>query len=82
MPAQKGCFTIHGIDERGFEEIFDEGSKLVTMSFFKKYVIDRKDIPKIYKQLKTLGITTSTIYPDLYGLARELDERFWYPDSS
>jgi len=82
MPAQKGCFTIHGTDQRGFEEIFDENNKLFTKNFFKKYVVDRKDVPKIYKQLKTLGITTSAIYPDIYGLAKELDERFWYPDIS
>ncbi len=81
MSAQKGCFTVHGKDvKRGFEEIFNEGSKLFNKGYFKKYVINRKDTFKIYKGLQTLGITSSTIYPDLYGLAEELKERFWYPD--
>ena len=82
MPAQKGCFTIHGTDTRSFEEIFDEKSKLCEKNYFKKFVINRNDVPKIYRELKTLGITTSTLYPDLYGLAKELEERFWYPDGS
>ena len=32
-----------------------------------------------YDALKTLGITTSSIFPDLYGLAKELEDRFWKP---
>lgn len=80
MSAQKGCFTVHGTDDRGFEEIFNENSEhsnLVTENYFKKYVIDRKNVPQIYKELKTLGITPSSIFPDLDGLAKELEERFW-----
>lgn len=79
--VQKGCFTVHGTDDRGFEEIFNENSKLVTENYFKKYVIDRKDnAPQIYKELKALGITPSSIFPDLDGLAKELEERFWYEE--
>jgi len=77
MSAQKGCFTVHGTDDRDFEEIFNENSKLVTENYFKKYVIDRKNVPQIYKELKALGITPSSIFPDLDGLAKELEERFW-----
>lgn len=67
---------------RGFEEIFDEKSKLFEKGYLKKFVISGTDVPKIYKQLKTLGVTTSTIYPDLYGLAEELQERFWHAANS
>ncbi|MBI4680137.1 MAG: FRG domain-containing protein [Nitrospirae bacterium] len=77
MSAQKGCFTVHGTDDRGFEEIFDKDSKLVTENYLKKYVIDRKKVSQTYKELKTLGITPSSIFPDLGGLAKELEERFW-----
>jgi len=80
MSAQKGCFTVHGTDVRDFEDIFNEGSELFKKGYFKKYVINRKDAFKIYKGLQTLGITSSTIFPDLYGLAKELENRFWYPD--
>lgn len=79
MSAQKGCFTIHGLREEGFEEIFGPDSALFQKKFFRKYVIRRQDVPKIYEKLKTFGITHSAIYPDIYGLAKELKERFWYP---
>jgi len=81
MSAQKGCFTVHGTNENGFEEIFNERSKLVTENYLKKYIIFRKSVPQIYEELKTLGITPSSIFPDLYGLAKELEERFWYKEN-
>lgn len=80
MSAQKGCFTVHGAREEGFEEIFDEDSALYRKNYFRKYTIKRQDVPKIYERLKTFGITHSTIYPDIYGLARELQERFWHEE--
>lgn len=80
MSAQKGCFTVHGTRVEGFEEIFDENSNLYKKGYFKKYVINRTRVSKLYEKLKTLGMTHSSISPDIFGLAKELKERFWYPE--
>jgi len=66
--SQKSCFTIHGRKHHGFKKITnDEKSprliKLRVESEFKKNIKDA---------LITSGVTESTLFPDLEGIAREL----------
>ncbi len=75
MFAQKSCFTIHGTDQRDFETIFCN-HEIVQNGYFVKYVIPSSVANNIKIELKSLGITYSTVYPDLEGLAKELKERF------
>lgn len=74
--AQSACFTIHGIDTRGIDEIFTDDSELVREGYLKKLIICKEAIPQINKDLGLLGMTRGTVYPDLSGLAAELKMRY------
>jgi len=75
MLAQKSCFTIHGLATKGFEALFNN-SDLVKNKYFRKYIIKNKHANRILIDLKTAGITNSTVFPDFEGLAKELKGRF------
>ena len=75
MLVQHSHFTLHGSDTRGIDEMLTQaglGASLlqVTLNF------DEGDIDFHRLQLALLGISETTIFPDLEGLAREL--RFEY----
>lgn len=67
MSAQKSCFTIHGKRKECLNNLIDS-------KHLRKYIIDPSTSKDTLKELKLLGISQSTIYPDLYGLAKELGE--------
>ena len=67
MSAQKSCFTIHGKRKESL-------NKLVDSKHLKKYVINSSNSKDMLKELKWLGISQSTMFPDLDGLAKELGE--------
>jgi hypothetical protein len=75
MSNQKSCFTVHGRKEGDFESLL-ESTPLVDEGYFKKYVIPSGCCSKIEKELDLYGITYSVVFPDLRGLALELDQRF------
>lgn len=66
--AQKSCFTIHGKKINGFEEMTE---KFEDLRLVKLKIPDRA-IEYIKYELLTTGITNTTIYPDLEGLAKDL----------
>jgi len=51
-------------------------TRLSQERFFIKYVFLRSLAPKLLAELDGLGISFSTVYPDLAGLAKELKLRF------
>lgn len=67
MSAQKSCFTIHGKDKRSIA--LQVGSEVL-----RKYVISAKSVDPMKKDLKLMGVTRSSVYPDLDGLAQDLSE--------
>ena len=73
--SQKSCFTIHGNEEEDFETIF-KGENLIINGYFLKYIIPKDDAEKLYSDLLKLGVSRTSIYPDLNGLALELKNRF------
>ena len=75
ISRQKSCFTLHGTDKRDFETIFSK-HKITLESKFIKYVLPVNIIEEIWFELNQLGMTYSTIYPDLDGLAKELKVKF------
>jgi len=75
VAVQRSCFTIHGKDKRDFETMLTETTAM-TKEYFLKYVIPRSAAPSVRDDLDAMGISFSTVYPDLAGLARELRERF------
>ena len=71
MLVQHSHFTIHGEDLRALDEMRDE---LSLQKDLLKVTIDadQDGIEYLQQQLAINGITETTIFPDLEGLAREL----------
>lgn len=63
LTAQKGIFVA-------FDKI--EPLELCTGKHLTKIIISRQKISKIKQELKDMGITPTTIYPDFEGLAKEI----------
>lgn len=70
IAAQKGCFTIHGENKQPLEQFQNLSSCL------RKIVVNRDYLDFIKGELIVSGITESTLFPELSGLARELKE-YW-----
>lgn len=75
MRAQRGCFTLHGTDAVGFEQIAMQ-TGLYEQGFFKKYRISRRYAGEILRDLRTLGVTHTSLFPDYDGLAVDLKRDF------
>ncbi len=69
MSMQKSCFTIHG-------KLQCSINCLVDSSIIKKYVIDPDYAKEIRSDLNILGITNTSIFPDLDNLSKDLSELF------
>src|SRR5205085_11097996 len=75
MRSQKGCFTLHGCDYSDLEEIAWKTS-LTQSGYFKKYRFNYECAPRILSELRLLGMTHSTLFPDHDGLATDLKQAF------
>jgi hypothetical protein len=74
LAAQKSCFTIHGWSEKPLPAI-------VPDSIIAKFVIKKRAIPTLQRDLKILGITHTSVFPEAEFLAREIIESALYiPD--
>ena len=72
--AQQGVFTIFGEDRRPMDELVKRDvipPEALTIASF-----SASKIPAVRGALLRHGITESTIYPDLEGLAREINRQF------
>lgn len=67
MSAQKSCFTIHGKDKRSLA--LQVGSRVL-----RKYIVPPNDRKLMRADLQMMGVTHSTVFPDLDGLARDLSQ--------
>lgn len=71
VSVQRGHFTVHGTKRRGLDGLVGEkDSRLVRI------VIGKAGVGSILDDLETLGITETTVFPELEGLCREL-QRAW-----
>jgi hypothetical protein len=66
MSTQKSCFTIHRKSHPALSSVLG-GEALVQFE-----ILDN-GVESFKKDLKLLGITHSTVFPDLEGLAKELE---------
>jgi hypothetical protein len=69
LRAQRSCFTIHGKHKQGLDS-------LVPDSILKRYAVDPTCCQSMLNELRLLGITDSSAFPDLDGLASELKTQF------
>ncbi|NMZ81844.1 FRG domain-containing protein [Pseudomonas mandelii] len=73
--AQQGFFTIFGPEKTSMERIFmDQSPGAVNFSqdCLMKIIIPKSFIKVMKKEMFALGVSESTIYPDLEGLSFEL----------
>ena len=66
MSVQRSGFTVHGENK---SSLLDQVPQLLT-----RYDIEPKDRVPMQQDLYLLGISHSTVFPDLEGLARELED--------
>lgn len=70
LATQRGCFTIHGTDERPLEDLlWEDGSPPCLF----RIDIEKAGLKEIQEELRIHGITPKSVYPDLYGLGLELN---------
>lgn len=68
--AQKSVFTIHGWRPDGFNVLFMRHPDAQVCML--RIDSDQKRINSMIEELNRLGMTETTIYPDLEGLSREI----------
>ena len=69
MPVQKAAFTLFGSSASSLERLRDDPLLL------QRLVIPRERVPRMRHELEMAGITRSTLFPDLDGVASEVWER-------
>jgi hypothetical protein len=74
MLVQHSHFTIHGSDPRGLEEM----DELFGKGGLTQVIIDLDETGLAYmkEHLAVMGVSQTTIYPDLEGLAEELRQEY------
>jgi hypothetical protein len=75
MAGQQSCFTVHGQNRSDFERLFAR-TDFAKRGYLRKYLIPRRHASKLLAELDRLGVSFSTVYPDLSGLAMQLRLRF------
>ena len=75
MQVQRSRFTVHGKDKRSINDIF-AGTDLVEKGLLHPFWIDPEAAQTIAEELKELGISRSTLFPDLEGVAQDLSQEY------
>lgn len=75
--AQQGFFTIFGPEKMSIEECFEQknsetGDHKFPLDCLIRFNIPKASIAQMKTEMFSLGVSESTIYPDLEGLAAEL----------
>jgi hypothetical protein len=68
MSVQRSCFTVQGKDKSSLANRVPQE--------LRRYEIDPSVRHQMRNDLRILGISHSTVFPDLEGLAKELDELY------
>lgn len=69
IAAQKGCFTVHGREKAGMGLVHQKDPESLRLVQLK---ISGRAVEGLKSGLVRTGITETTLFPDLEGLAREL----------
>jgi len=75
MSVQKSCFTVHGSVKKGLSQLVNDDKKEFN-KLLNKYIIAKESVNQMKKDLMFMGITHATLFPDLPGLAKELESIF------
>lgn len=69
MTVQRSCFTIHGKRKECL-------NKLIDSAHLKRYVINPSKSEEMMHDLRMLGVSQATLFPDLDALAKDLERLF------
>ena len=72
MVVQHSHFTLHGSDIRGIDEMKNELNLSDDLLRTEIILEDQDDLDYLLRHLAMLGISETSIFPDLEGLSREL----------
>jgi hypothetical protein len=75
MQVQRSRFTVHGRDKRSFNDLFS-GTDLPDRGLLFPFWIEPTCARPIAEELKEIGISRSTLFPDLEGAAEDLMDAF------
>src|SRR5205807_5865711 len=67
LAVQRSRFTIHGRDRNGLITVAAAHPGILF-----RIIIEKKSAAEILNDLRTCGVSETTIFPDLEGLSREL----------
>jgi hypothetical protein len=70
MTAQRSVFTVHGEKKRSLCKL------LAGKDILKKYFIDGRKRKEMLDELRILGVSHATLFPDPDGLAKDLTKLF------
>ena len=76
--AQRGVFTIFGQNTAALETVFDTDS--FPNDCLYKVLLSKGYLPRLKNAILDHGITESSIFPDLEGLAQEIRRSFGFKD--
>lgn len=75
IAAQSAWFSVHKyVEERGRFVSLD--TNVAFKQKLKKFVVPRNSFVKIRKELRRMGVTRSSLFPDLGGLCADIDEEY------
>jgi len=72
IAAQRSCFTVHGVLNRGLDKLFEKSKRLLAKIVVPGYAAER-----IREELEHNGVDGATIYPALEGLGESVAR--WLP---
>ncbi|MBI5361356.1 MAG: FRG domain-containing protein [Planctomycetes bacterium] len=75
MQVQNSRFIIWGNDKRSINDYFTD-TDLISKGFLHPFYISTAHCKSIYCELKELGISRSTLFPDLEGIAQDLGDTY------
>lgn len=76
--AQKSVFTIHGREKNGFDVLLKRYSDETQICKL-RISPTQEEIRNMTAELNILGMTETTIFPDLEGLSREIQAEYGMP---
>lgn len=79
--AQQGYFTVFGPQAEPMESTYawvKDGTNVFPQDCLRKFIIPKSKVAGLRDEIFSLGISESSIYPDLEGLAAELKRNFGF----
>jgi len=74
MTAQRSCFTVHGKKKKSLYKLLSQNYP--EKDILTRYEIDGNKSKEMLDELRILGVSRATMFPEPVGLAKDLTELF------